>query len=187
MKYSIMFLVLIVTLSSCKKDKVNTTVGSIIGGGIVFNIWQDASGVEHGLIASLDDLSPSQWSNATELIGSTAQDPIDGQANTAAIVNQVSHISSAALACDNYSNEGYNDWYLPATWELKLIYDNAYTLNIVLRDDGNPATNSFGYVAYYWSSNEWGATDSWALNCFNNTWEYRVKTSTARVRAIRRF
>ncbi len=187
MKKFILFFLVVFALPSCKKDNVNTAVGTIIGGGIVFHIWQDASGREHGLIASLDDLSPEAWSNVTELIGGAAQDPINGQANTTGIISQTTHTKSAALLCDNYNNDGFSDWYLPSTWELKLLYDNAYTINTVLSNDANPATNGFGYVAYYWSSNEWGADDSWALNCFNNTWEYRVKTSVARVRAIRKF
>jgi hypothetical protein len=63
-------------------------VSEIFGGGIVVAVWKE-SGIEHGLIASLTDVSSgSVWSNVSStLIGPTAQSPIDGQANTNAIMH----------------------------------------------------------------------------------------------------
>jgi len=68
-------------------------IGELYGGGIVVSVWKVA-GVEHGLIASLTDLSSgTAWSNVTSTaIGTTAQSPFDGQTNTTAIIAQTGHI-----------------------------------------------------------------------------------------------
>ena len=67
-------------------------VGELFGGGIVVSVWKDAQGAEHGIIASLTDLSSGiQWTTPVfqnTLIGPTAQSPRDGLANTNAIIAQ---------------------------------------------------------------------------------------------------
>ena len=87
-------------------------IGELYQGGIIVSTWKNA-GVEHGLIASLTDLSISQaWSNVTNtLIGTTAQNHIDGQINTNAIISQAGHTNSAAKLCSDYVSDGYSDWY----------------------------------------------------------------------------
>ena len=49
-------------------------------------------------------------------------DVIDGLINT--IVLAAGGESPAATYCDDYVNDGYSDWYLPAFWELEIIYYN---------------------------------------------------------------
>jgi len=156
-------------------------IGELYGGGIVVAVWKE-SGVEHGLIASLTDVSASaQWSSITgTLIGATAQSPIDGQANTTAIVAQ-GDVSGAAYLCDNYSAGGFTDWYLPAAWELNQCYNAAFVVNTILG-----ATNGFQF-AYYWSSTEYTGTNAWGQNFdYGGTYD-DYKDDTCRVRAVRRF
>jgi hypothetical protein len=73
----------------------------------VVAVWKE-NGVEKGLIASLTDVSASaKYSSITgTLIGATAQSPIDGQANTTAIVAQ-GDVSGAAFLCANYTSGGF--------------------------------------------------------------------------------
>jgi hypothetical protein len=156
-------------------------VGELYGGGIIVAVWKE-SGVEHGLIASLTDVSASaQWSSITSTsIGATAQSPIDGQANTTAIVAQ-GDVSGAAYLCDNYSSGGFNDWYLPAVWELNQCYNAAFVVNTILG-----ATNGFQF-AYYWSSTEANGSYAWS-QFFGTGYTYNDgKSVNYRVRAVRRF
>jgi hypothetical protein len=69
----------------------------------VVYVWKE-SGVEHGLIASLTDLTigSAHWSSIDdEYIGQDAISPIDGMSNTNAMIMQ-GDISGAAYLCDNF-------------------------------------------------------------------------------------
>ena len=163
-------------------------VGELFGGGIVVAVWKE-SGVEKGLIASLTDVSASaQYSSITgTLIGATAQSPIDGQANTTAIVAQ-GDVSGAAYLCANYTSGGFSDWYLPAAWELNQCYNAAFVVNTILG-----ATNGFQF-AYYWSSTEYLNYLAWSQGFYGGgTYDYFKydyvdgKLISFRVRAVRRF
>jgi hypothetical protein len=163
-------------------------IGELFGGGIIVSVWK-VSGVEHGLIASLADISTgAAWSNVTStLIGPTAQSPIDGQANTNAIIGQSGQTSSAAKLCDDYTNPStgtgvYSDWYLPASWELNQCYDAAFVANTILG-----ATNGFQF-AVYWSSVEDGSSYAYGQTFgYGYTGYYDKYNSTNYVRAVRRF
>jgi hypothetical protein len=156
-------------------------IGESYGGGIVVAVWKK-NGVEHGLIASLTDISASaQWSSIKDgLIGATAQSQFDGQANTTAIVAQ-GDISGAAYLCDNYTSGGFNDWYLPAAWELNQCYNAAFIVNTILG-----ATNGFQYD-YYWSSTETTRDVAWYQGFVYGYSFFDGKLMKARVRAVRRF
>jgi hypothetical protein len=158
-------------------------VGELFGGGIVVSVWK-VSGVEHGLIASLTDISASivAWSNiAGTVIGPTAQSPVDGQANTTAIVAQAGQTNSAAKLCDDYTSGGFSDWYLPALWELNKCYEAAFIVNTVLG-----TINGFR-VAAYWSSTEYSLDSAWNFS-FDYGYAYNLsKGNFYRVRAVRKF
>ena len=156
-------------------------VGELFGGGIVVAVWKE-SGVEKGLIASLTDVSaPAPYSSITgALIGATAQSPIDGQANTTAIVAQ-GDVSGAAYLCANYTSGGFSDWYLPAAWELNQCYNAAFVVNTILG-----ATNGFQFT-FYWSSTENYASLAWSQDFASGIKNNYNKFYPYRVRAVRRF
>jgi hypothetical protein len=127
-------------------------VGELFGGGIVVSVW-DTDGVQHGLIASLTNLSSGiPWttsSNYSRAIGTSARSFDDGFANTNAIVAQAgAGTTYAAGLCKAYNAGGYTDWYLPAINELQQCYNSRQTINTVLG-----STNGF-QSAFYWSSTE---------------------------------
>jgi hypothetical protein len=162
-------------------------IGELFGGGIVVSVWKDAQGVERGLIASLTDLSSGiVWTTPAFqniLIGSTAQSPTNGLANTNAIVAQAgAGTSYAAGLCKAYNAGGFNDWYLPAVWELNQCYEAAMIVNEVL---GN--TNGFKSFTAYWSSIEDYNTDALAQNFTSGFTGYANKNKYFAVRAVRRF
>lgn len=124
-------------------------VGEQYGGGVVFDVYKDACGVEHGLIVGTTDLASSAYSNITAMIGAGARYWDNGSLNTTAIINQAGHVTSAALLCRNYNGGGYNDWYLPAVQETEKMYSARFIINKVLGANGLKESN-------YWSSTEYG-------------------------------
>jgi len=169
-------------------------LGELFGGGIIFYLWMSA-GTEHGLIASLADLSDTTaWSNVdTVLIGLSAESLTDGQSNTTAIISQPGHVSSAAKLCRDYSSGGFSDWYLPSATELSLLYYNIYLINTILDNDGDSTTIGLYNDVYnnfrYWSSTENNATQVMSLNIQPGLTNlpYKYGYGSYRTRAIRKF
>lgn len=157
------------------------SIGELFGGGIVIAVWKE-NGVEHGLIASLTDLSyVAPYSNYTNVsIGYTAQSPTDGQANTSAIITQGS-VYGAGLLCENYSSGGFIDWYLPAAWELYECFKTAYIVNSILG-----TTNGFKFSSY-WSSTESSSNYAYSMNFRIGVIIDNFKGDSYNVRAVRRF
>lgn len=125
-------------------------IGQLYGGGIIFSLWRDHVGVQHGLIASLDDLGTQvAWANPG-LSATVSPNVKDGRPNTAAIL-AARPTGSAAALCAAYRSGGFSDWYLPALMEIELLYSQSALIDAVLSADGNSATNGLGQE-YYWTS-----------------------------------
>lgn len=160
-------------------------IGELYGGGIVFHIWRGPDGEEHGLIASLNNLSTGHmWSNVQyTLIGPDAQSIWDGAANTQAIIAQDGHTTSAAQLCTDYTGGGLTDWYLPAIDELILLYNQRYDINRNLAE--TPGADLVEY--WYWTSTENAFNDArhfyFYLGSTNSSFKYKESF----VRAVRRF
>lgn len=167
-------------------------IGELYGGGIVVAVWKE-SGVEKGLIASLTNMSIASafpynipWTTvakqSTVIPGLAARSLTDGQANSNAIMAQNSNAANtAATVCDQYSNGGFSDWYLPAIWELDQIYNNAFIINTVLG-----ATDGI-VIDTYWSSTEIDANNAW-IKYFDRGYSNNLtKGNGLYVRAVRRF
>ena len=167
-------------------------VGELFGGGIIVSVWKDAQGAEHGLIASLTDLSSQiPWTTPAFqniLIGPTAQSPSNGLVNTNAIVAQAgAGTTYAAGLCKAYNADGFTDWYLPAINELKQCNNSLQIVNEILGD-----TNGFEVLnfnpSYYWSSTEVSSNFVWGqFFSFANAYNDSYKNAPGAVRAVRRF
>ena len=159
-------------------------IGELYGGGIVVSVWK-TNGDEHGLIASLTDLSSGiQWTTPAfqEIeIGPSAQSFRDGLSNTNAIVAQAgSGTDYAAGLCKAYNAGGYTDWYLPAINELEQCNLSRQIVNEILGD-----TNGL-QRKWYWSSTEKNFGSAW----YQEPGPYTGSTSKASsfgIRAVRRF
>jgi hypothetical protein len=159
-------------------------VGELFGGGIIVGVWK-IGGVEHGLIASLTNLSlATPWSN----IGAGATGALnfmDGQANTTAIIAQAGHTNSAAKMCNDYSSAGFTDWYLPAAWELQQCFNAAFVVNTIVG-----SANSIQFYESYWSSNEENNPPAFFtayVKGYSNTNILVLKSEAHAVRAVRKF
>ena len=136
-------------------------IGEEYGGGVIFHLWKDNAGVEHGLIVALTDQSISQaWSNVTSAeIGTSAQSSWDGLSNSNSIVGQAGHTSSAAKLCLDLVSGGQSDWYLPSIQELNMLWNNYYTVTRALSQISGATQLSNSW--YYWSSSELHYNNAW--------------------------
>lgn len=161
-------------------------IGEQYGGGVIFHLWKDIAGVEHGLIVALTDQSTSQaWSNVTStLIGTSAQSSWDGLSNSNAIVGQATHTSSAAKLCLDLVSGGQSDWYLPSIQELNMLWNNYYTVARTLSQIGGATQLANNY---YWSSSENYGSTAWGFGFYYGGTNYRGKDYTYYVRAVRAF
>jgi hypothetical protein len=174
----------------------NHYIGEVFEGGIIFHLWKDNLGQEHGLIVDLTDLSSEQtWSNSGNgEIGPTARSTWDGNSNSNSIINQDGHVSSAALLCLNSTNSGYDDWYLPSVQEFNLIWYNMFQISKVLT--GIPSAQQFNTpestTSRYWTSNEYNSNFAYFF-AFDDPYlgfaaaSYSTKGTLFKVRAIRAF
>jgi hypothetical protein len=165
-------------------------IGEYYGGGIIVSVWKAADGVQHGLIASLVNLQPDlagiRWSDI--LTATNGRSPIDGQANTNAILAVTGTEANAAKLCADYTNPEtgtgvYSDWYLPAIYELNKIYQAALIVNKIL-----PPSDELSFKTY------WSSTESSATTAYYHAFHTDIvgsngakETVLAYVRAVRAF
>lgn len=161
-------------------------IGEEYGGGVIFHLWKDNAGVEHGLIVALTNQSTSQaWSNVTSAaIGTSAQSSWDGLSNSNSIVGQADHTSSAAKLCLDLVSGGQSDWYLPSIQELNMLWNNYYTVTTALSQISG-ATQLSNSV--YWSSSENNTNGAWDFYFGSGSAYSGSKNNTYYVRAVRAF
>jgi len=174
------------TISATGNGIFTHYIGEVFGGGVIFHLWKDNMGVEHGLIVDITDLSTSQaWSNIDQtIIGPSAQSKWDGLSNSNAIIGQTGHSNSAALLCLNSTSGGQSDWYLPSIYDFNMLWNNSLT---VARSFTQIPGATVLQPASYWSSTESDFMLAWTFNFSNGNAYNDVKYSTFYVRAVRAF
>ncbi|MFN6039026.1 MAG: DUF1566 domain-containing protein [Bacteroidota bacterium] len=167
-------------------------IGEQFGGGVIFHLWKDMAGVEHGLVVATTDQSTSQvWSDVTStLIGISAQSSWDGLSNSIAIVNQPGHTTSAAKLCMDLVDGGENDWYLPSIDELSLLWHSRFNVNKALSIIGG--ASQLDLKINYWSSTENNGTYAFFFSfmggdAYSATGSNSKANTQQKVRAVRAF
>jgi len=163
---------------------LSNNIGKRLGGGIVVDEW-DENGIKKFLIASLTNLATSlPWTIPPYtgiLIGGTSK--VNGLPNTDAIIAQTGAPAATTYAAGIarlYLGGGFNDWYLPSSWELNLCFDAATIVNKVLG-----STNGF-VSGPHWSSTESSGTFAFSQPFTSGTAGAIAKSSTSSaVRAVR--
>lgn len=148
-------------------------VGELWGGGIVFYVYKDTLGIQHGLIVSKKDLSENTINSFTSFSNSNHWNGLSNSLN-----NPTINISSLCLNYVSTDFSGtYNDWYLPSIQELRLLL-NQYSLFVLAF---NQNLSDYGY----WSS----TNDHWLR--LDETSQIITQSNGSntfcKVRAIRRF
>jgi len=189
-------------------------IGSALGGGyFAGQISTAGNGIADynlvvGPVASAES-SSKQWKIVNTATSGTSS-VIDGPANSAAM-NDVTH--PAAEFCEGLTIGGFSDWYMPAKNELEVCYynlkptTNNNSTNSGINANSVPArasnyttgtpaqTSATDFrstgaedfaTATYWSSTANSATTGWAQYFLNGEQSYYNKSSSNRVRAIRR-
>jgi hypothetical protein len=103
----------------------------------------------------------------------------EGKKNTELIVAALNDKgeNGAALFCDDFAVNGYNDWFLPSKGELNLMYMRLKAKNL----------GSFG-DDWYWSSSEYSSGRAWTQSFKSGSQnDYHMKIQEASVRAVRAF
>lgn len=158
-------------------------IGEYYQGGVIF--YLDGNG--GGLICSVSDLAGGAfllwWNGDFITIGTTATAVGTGQANTTAIINAQGAGNYAATVCDNYTVGSYSDWFLPSKDELNEMYINKATIDsAAIANGGSSVSNK-----YFWSSSEYSWYSAWKHYFPDNNQANNVKSSGAKIRAVRAF
>lgn len=134
------------------------TVGDFYKGGIIATLNGN-----HGLILYQETIGDAYWlgtyDSRKQTVFCNATDA-DGSVNTATIVKEYglnivpSDGSYAALLCDQFSAEGYDDWFLPSISELNAIAEE-YLI---------PFSVLSGKAKNYWTSSEIDGSTVYVLN-----------------------
>ncbi len=170
-------------LSSLSSLSTTHYIGEFFGGGVVFHVYKDSLGVEHGLIVSIVNLANAQYSNIVNLV-SSATSTWNGQGNTNLLKAQSGATSGAWKLCDDYSNGGFTDWYLPSVDEWNLLWNNRFNVNKTLTNIVGAA--QIGYDTY-WSSSEGNIVSAYVFYANLGSASSLSKSTAYSVRAIRQF
>jgi hypothetical protein len=204
-----------------------TTIGQAFGGGYYAGqLSTTANGVAtHYLIVSPKATGNSsydtiRWRNAA-YVTTGANSVIDGPSNTTIETGLAATDATyqAAAFCLNVNNDGgiggYTDWYIPATYELEVLYyflkpgtslnttgtgANPYAVSPepVNTDhtSGSPAQTSvtafkntgaeYLFTNTYWTSTETSSSSATAVNFGNGDITTAIKTNNGTVRLVRR-
>ncbi|MBK7854675.1 MAG: DUF1566 domain-containing protein [Bacteroidetes bacterium] len=148
------------------------TIGQSYQGGIIFFI--DGTGL-HGLIAAASDQGTRAYAPAgTGFLNATG----GGQYNTNLIVNLFGASNWAAGLCNSLTLNGYSDWFLPSSGELKTLYDNRAVVG-----------GFNGPDFFYWSStdNNLYPNSATTVSFIDGTFPIEGKNVGHVVRAVRAF
>jgi hypothetical protein len=141
-------------------------------GGIVYYIYKDATGTQHGLIVNTTE-SIAAW-QATGTF-TNANRSWDGAYNTPLMT------SSAAATYVTLLGAG---WYLPSIDELSLLWQSRFTTNKALNAGTFILLSS---KAIYWSSTEFSTADAFYFYFNFGSVSNSNKSNTLSVRAVRAF
>lgn len=164
-------------------------------GGIIVHRWASLSPIstastlsnvwyQNYIVMDLADLpgTPFWGLNGTNVLN--CESTWDGKTNTDSIMSAGAAVGTAAQLCDASSNGGKTDWYLPATDELSMIWQNRFLIN--LNTGITPGFNPLGDTNY-WASTEFDSGGAWNFTFFNGYAFNNSKINPASLRAVRRF
>jgi hypothetical protein len=183
---------------SCTKEtdttKTSSTpehfIGELYGGGIIVEVNKNAKGEQHGLIASLSDVSQkTAWSagGAAGAAVTNATSVTDGVYNSQLIKLTLGDNALAYKFCANLNDGNKTDWYFPSINEMLKLYYHQNIVNQVLETDNDVFTMKVA-PEIYWTSTELESGAAHSINMVTGKIEFLNKQAELfRVRAFRRF
>lgn len=170
----------------------NLEIGDFYGGGVVFHIFQDGeygyiAGETHGLICAVNNLEPAPWDDNSTLYFHGANESLIGTgiSNTSIMLDELQGEweNLVAYYCDQYSSNGYTDWFIPASGGLDEIFNHKTTINATALANGG---SSF-VVGPYWSSTEVDAENAVSMYFDDGTAGSESKNTNRTIRPVRKF
>ena len=152
---------------------LSSIYGKNYNGGIIFYLDVNTG---DGLVANDFDLSQTDWGCNNSFLGGTQLGVGSGQSNTDTILASCSQAGIAAKLCDDFSSNGYYDWYLPSFNELSFMFTN-------LQLNGHSSFNNY----YYWSSSEWDNDEAYMFHFTLGYGGFAAKNNNYDVRPVRSF
>ena len=166
----------------------HAVLGNYALGGVIFYIDET---LNHGLVVALNDSEPGEWGCADEEIRNANGSILgSGYENTLAILASDCEPAGISVIMAAYSASTFisedtliNDWYLPSTDELELLYQEREWI-----DDSLTVYNGARFKnTTYWSSTQSGADKAISVSFGNGSTKSSYKVSVNEVRAIRAF
>ncbi|MEZ5529715.1 MAG: DUF1566 domain-containing protein [Porticoccaceae bacterium] len=174
------------SMGGCTPDPACPNVGDVCsgdasgGGNPKFAgciTYYDANSADVGVtkaiyVTQANQSTASQWKNATGTDDISTDSTEDGKINSANRGGVLSDFPAFEL-CENLTDGGYTDWYLPARTELDLLWRNAATIT--------------GFTTSgYWSSTEYDTSNAWYQLFSVGSQNGNNKTFNFGVRCVRR-
>ena len=146
-------------------------VGQALQGGVIASL--DGSGQPALIAPAADNAIIALWAGVYQTTGATSI--TDGATNTLMIAAAPgASASHAAGVCDQSTDGGYSDWFLPAQDQLNTLYAN------------QAAIGGFAAV-FYWSSTEDSISNAWVKSFGTGTALSGLKDQLLRVRCVRQY
>jgi len=108
------------------------------------------------------------WNNGTNIL-TNATDTATGEFNTPLIVDVQGAGTYAASYCENATDYGYSDWYLPSIYELKDLYDAGMITS-----------------STFWSSTEHSTNTAYVFDAATGVFYFINKSNTFKVLKFRK-
>ena len=158
------------SLVGFSKNSSGHYLGEFYGGGVIFHLWRDQHGTEHGLILDTTLIGTSIPFSTYGQVSLPPTSRYDGKINTLSLVATSVHFY-AALLCSNSNTGGYTDWYLPSLGEFIFLADNLLTLV----KKGSPLPPELlGNYTFWTSSYKWFDLGDYEPVSGNITYSYVV-------------
>lgn len=142
-------------------------------GGIVYYIYLDQNGEQHGLIVSKTETT-AQYQSIQSLTNAVSS--WNGVYN----MNLMTNSPAKSWITTNFST----DWYLPSIDELSILWHNRFHVNKSLNNIGATLLSN---SAFYWSSTENEELGAYFFQFVNGNSSHFDKLDIHNVRAIRAF
>ena len=211
--FTVIFQIFIIYTSFTQSASRKHYIGEKYGGGVVYHLWLDSLGKQHGLIVYPKNYISGNWENngtkfrtdkfpwsniQNKKVNSLKMGSY-GSINSTQIATQRGHQQSAAQVCLDFTFNGYSDWYLPSIEELLILYKVKSTINFTLYDyfggtsyqyvgivdcTGTPTSEPYNYL----SSTEYDESQAYGFDfCNGKVYVVDKGRSPWNIRPIRSF
>ena len=147
------------------------TIGQSVLGGVVFFVYVDSTGTQHGLVAAeADEPGGPNYTGGLSTTSGTAQ-----------------------YQCANKTTNGFTDWILPNQSQITILYNNRFAIDPTDPNGNGGFSNEEQFngdttASIYWSSTTTNsACSAWSQYFGNGTQNPQLANTLLSVRCIRTF